>query len=49
VAFSDEPPGWQVRALREVLRNFEAANNVALDRGERKALVFPNLNRFFRD
>lgn len=49
VAFSDEPPGWQVRALREVLRNFEAANTVALDRGERKALVFPNLNRFFRD
>lgn len=49
VAFSDEPPGWQVRALREVLRNFEAANQVALSRGERKSLVFPNLDRFFRN
>jgi hypothetical protein len=48
VVFSDEPPGWQVRALREVQRNFEAANHGALGRGERKALVFPNLNRFFR-
>jgi hypothetical protein len=49
VAFSDEPPGWQVRAIREVLRNFEAANQKMLDRGERSALVFPNLDRFFRD
>lgn len=49
VAFSDEPPGWQVRALREVLRNFEAANQSALSRGERKSLVFPNLDRFFRN
>lgn len=48
VAFSDEPPGWQVRALREVLRNFEAANQAALSRGERGSLVFPNLDRFFR-
>jgi hypothetical protein len=48
VVFSDEPPGWQVRALREVQRNFEAANHGALERGERKTLVFPNLNRFFR-
>ncbi len=48
VAFSDEPPGWQVRALREVLRNFEAANQVPLSRGERKSLVFPDLDRFFR-
>jgi hypothetical protein len=49
VAFSEEPPGWQVRALREVLRNFEAANGGPLSRGERQALVFPNLARFFRD
>ncbi len=49
VAFSEEPPGWQVRALREVLRNFEAANGGPLSRGERKSLVFPNLDRFFRD
>jgi hypothetical protein len=48
VVFSDEPPGWQVRALREVQRNFEAANHSALERGERKSLVFPNLDRFFR-
>jgi hypothetical protein len=48
VAFSDEPPGWQVRAIREVLRNFEAANQSALSRGVRKSLVFPNLDRFFR-
>ncbi|MFP3855156.1 MAG: hypothetical protein ACLFWD_12775 [Anaerolineales bacterium] len=48
VAFSDEPPGWQVRAIREVLRNFEAANHAMLERGERNALVFPNLDRFFR-
>lgn len=49
VAFSDEPPGWQVRAIREVLRNFEAANHKMLERGERNSLVFPNLDRFFRD
>ena len=49
VAFSDEPPGWQVRALREVVRNFEAANQTPLSRGKRKSLVFPNLERFFRD
>lgn len=49
VAFSEEPPGWQVRALREVLRNFEAANSVPLSRGALQALVFPNLDRFFRE
>lgn len=48
VVFTDEPPGWQVRALREVQRNFEAANHGALERGERKSLVFPDLGRFFR-
>lgn len=49
VAFSEEPPGWQVRALREVLRNFEAANSGPLNEGERESLVFPNLDRFFRN
>lgn len=49
VAFTDEPPGWQVRALREVLRNFEAANDGALQRKQVGSLVFPNLDRFFRD
>lgn len=48
VVFSDEPPGWQVRALREVLRNFEVANQAALQRNNHKALIFPNLDRFFR-
>ena len=48
VSFSQDPPGWQVRALREVHRNFEAANKPALDRGERRSLVFPNLQRFVR-
>jgi hypothetical protein len=48
VVFSQEPPGWQVRALREVHRNFEAGNKGALDRGARHALVFPDLTRFVR-
>jgi len=48
VSFSQDPPGWQVRALREVHRNFEAANRAALDRGERRVLVFPDLRRFVR-
>jgi len=48
ISFSQDPPGWQVRALREVHRNFEAANKTALERGERRALVFPNLKRFVR-
>jgi hypothetical protein len=48
VSCSQDPPGWQVRALREVHRNFEAANRAALQRGERRALVFPNLTRFVR-
>jgi hypothetical protein len=48
VSFSQDPPGWQVRALREVHRNFEAANRNALDRGKRSALIFPNLERFFK-
>jgi len=48
VSFSQDPPGWQVRALREVHRNFEAANRVALERGERRSLIFPNMERFFK-
>jgi hypothetical protein len=48
VSFSQDPPGWQVRALREVHRNFEAANRAALNRGERRMLVFPDLRRFVR-
>lgn len=48
VAFSQQPPGWQVRALREVHRNFEAANKVPLSRGDRRSLIFPDLSRFIR-
>lgn len=48
VSFSQDPPGWQLRALREVHRNFEAANQAALNRGERRVLVFPDLKRFVR-
>jgi len=48
VAFSQQPPGWQVRALREVHRNFEGANKVPLARGDRRALIFPDLSRFIR-
>lgn len=46
--FSQNPPAWQVRALREVHRNFEAANTSILKRGDRKSLVFPDLTRFVR-
>jgi hypothetical protein len=48
VAFSQQPPGWQLRALREVHRNFEAANKVPLTRGDRRSLIFPDLSRFIR-
>jgi hypothetical protein len=48
VSFSQDPPGWQVRALREVHRNFEAANLTYLERGVREELVFPNLERFIK-
>lgn len=48
VAFSQQPPGWQVRALREVHRNFEGANRVPLSRGDRRSLIFPDLSRFIR-
>jgi len=46
--FSQDPPGWQVRALKEVLLNFEAANRAALRRSEYKKLVFPDLQRFVK-
>lgn len=46
--FSQDPPAWQVRALREVHRNFEAANRAALQRGDTAKLIFPDLNRFVK-
>ncbi len=46
--FSQDPPGWQVRALREVLLNFEAANRAALRKSQRDKLVFPDLHRFVK-
>jgi hypothetical protein len=46
--FSQDPPAWQVRALREVHRNFEAANRAALQRGDADKLIFPDLNRFVK-
>ncbi len=48
VMFSQDPPGWQVRAVREVHRNFEAANSAALARGERRVLVFPDVSRIVK-
>lgn len=46
--FSQDPPGWQVRALKEVLLNFEAANRAALRKAERDKLIFPDLHRFVK-
>ena len=46
--FSQDPPAWQVRALREVHRNFEAANRPALQREDRGNLVYPDLSRFVK-
>jgi hypothetical protein len=46
--FTQDPPGWQVRALREVLLNFEAANRAALRKSHRNKLVFPDLRRFVK-
>ena len=48
VVFSQQPPGWQVRALREVHRNFETANRTPLTRGDHGSLIFPDLTRFIR-
>lgn len=49
VVFSQDPPGWQVRALREVHQNFEAANRLTLDRGHLQFLIYPDLSRFIRN
>jgi hypothetical protein len=46
--FSQDPPAWQVRALREVHRNFEAANRVSLQKGTIDGLIFPDLSRFVK-
>ena len=48
VVFSQDPPAWQVRAMRELHSNFEAANRAALARGERLSLVFPDVHRYIR-
>ncbi|MBN1266934.1 MAG: hypothetical protein JXA25_15675 [Anaerolineales bacterium] len=48
VIFSQEPPNWQVRALREVHHNFENANKVSLEQNRTGSLIFPDLSRFFR-
>lgn len=48
VVFSEPPPGWQVGALREVHRNFEAANHASLSRGRSEHLLFPDLSRFIK-
>lgn len=49
VVFTQDPPAWQVRAMREVHSNFEAANKATLARGERQTLIFPDLSRFIRE
>ncbi|HET7009157.1 MAG TPA: hypothetical protein VFI11_00155 [Anaerolineales bacterium] len=49
VVFSQDPPAWQVRAMRELHTNFEAANQAALSRGERRKLVFPDVRRYIRN
>jgi hypothetical protein len=46
--FSQDPPAWQVRALREVHRNFEGANKASFLRGDRGTLIFPDLSRFIK-
>lgn len=48
VIFSQEPPNWQVRALREVHHNFEMANKTALEQNRSSSMIFPDLSRFFR-
>jgi hypothetical protein len=48
VVFSQDPPAWQVRAMRELHTNFEAANRSTLARGERRSLVFPDVRRYIR-
>jgi hypothetical protein len=46
--FSQDPPGWQVRALREVHLNFEAANRTVLNQGATEGLIYPDLRRFVK-
>jgi hypothetical protein len=47
--YSQDPPAWQVRALREVHRNFEAANRPALQREDKGNLIYPDLSRFVKN
>jgi len=49
VVFTQDPPAWQLRAMREVHSNFETANKATLGRGERQTLIFPDLSRFIRE
>jgi hypothetical protein len=49
VVFTQDPPAWQLRAMREVHSNFETANKGTLARGERATLIFPDLSRFIRE
>jgi hypothetical protein len=49
VVFTQDPPAWQLRAMREVHTNFEGANKATLARGERQTLIFPDLSRFIRE
>jgi hypothetical protein len=49
IVFSQDPPAWQVRAMRELHNHFEAANRAALARGERMSLVFPDVRRYIRN
>jgi hypothetical protein len=49
VVFTQDPPAWQLRAMREVHSNFETANKATLARGERQTLIFPDLSRFIRE
>ncbi len=48
VIFSQEPPNWQVRALREIHHSFESANRASLEQNRTGSLIFPDLSRFFR-
>jgi hypothetical protein len=45
LVFSNDPPSWQLETLREVHRNFEAANKRPLSRDDHSALLFPDLRR----
>ncbi len=47
--FSQSPPAWQVRALREVHRNFEVVNHTTLQNDTLDKLIFPDLTRFIKE